>query len=238
MKQTLQALLRLAEVDNKIDLITKEQREIPSLVKEISTEIIALQQDIKDKEQRLQELQTNQKTINEFIAEKTTWAADREQRMNELKTNKEYQATLREISNARRDIKTNTEALQALLPQLEEATKEYETAAQMNTPRLEELKAKITEYKKRFDGAKEVIATEKKVREQFAKDVTEKRILSHYENIHKRVSPVMAKAHDGVCCECGTRILPQVFNLLTVGNTVQTCYGCKRILYVEESLLG
>lgn len=236
MKQTLQALLRLAEVDNKIDLITKEQREIPSLVKEISTEIIALQQDTKDKEQRLQELQNNQKTINEFITEKTAWAVDREQRMNELKTNKEYQATLRETSNAKRDIKINSEALQALLPQLEEATKDYETAVQNNTPRLEDLKAQITEYKKRFDGVKDVVAAERKVREQFAKEVANQKILNHYENIHKRVSPVLAKAQDGVCCECGTRILPQVFNLLTMGETVQTCYGCKRILYVEESL--
>lgn len=236
MKPTLHALLRLAEVDCKIDLIIKEQREIPSLVKEISAEIIALQKETNERKNHLLELQTQQKTITELLTEKKTWASDRETRINELKTNKEYQATLREISNAKRDIKTNEDALTALLPQIEEALKAVNEDSQENITRIETLKKSIDDYKLRFDSSKQILVEEKRNREILARDVADQKLLAHYEQIHKRVSPVLAKAQDGVCCECGTRILPQVFNLLSVGDNIQTCNGCKRILYLEEAL--
>lgn len=238
MKPTLLALLRLAEVDNKIDLITKEQREIPSLVKEISAEIIARQREINEKQNRLQELQNQQKAITEFLTEKKSWTEEREKRINELRTNKEYQATLREISNAKRDIKINEETLTTLLPQIEEATKASNEGSQESLTRIETLKKSIEEYKQRFDVSKGLLMEEKRNREILIRDVTDKKLLAHYEQIHKRVSPVLAKAQDGVCCECGTRILPQVFNLLAVGDAIQTCNSCKRILYLEEFLSG
>ena len=83
MKPTLLALLRLAEVDNKIDQIIKEQRDIPALVKEISTEIITRQKEVNEKKGHLAELQAQQKTINEFLTEKKVWVEDREKRINE-----------------------------------------------------------------------------------------------------------------------------------------------------------
>lgn len=233
MKPTLLALLRLAEVDNKIDHIVKEQREIPALVKEISTEIIARQKEVNEKKGRLAELQAQQKTINDFLMEKKTWVEDREKRINELKTNKEYQATLREISNAKRDIKSNEEALAALLPQIEEATQTAGGGTEESEQKIEALKLSIQDYKTRFDAIRDILSEEKRAREVLARDVTDKKLLAHYEQIHKRVSPVLSKANDGVCCECGTRILPQAFNLLSVGETIQTCNGCKRILYLE-----
>jgi predicted nucleic acid-binding Zn-ribbon protein len=236
VKPTLLALLRLAEVDNKIDQIIKEQRDIPALVKEISTEIITRQKEVNEKKGHLAELQAQQKTINEFLTEKKVWVEDREKRINELKTNKEYQATLREISNAKRDIKTNEETLATLLPQIEAASQTAGGGTEDSEKKIEALKQSIQDYKTRFDASKEILAEEKRARDVLARDVTDKKLLAHYEQIHKRVSPVLAKANDGVCCECGTRILPQVFNLLSLGDSIQTCNGCKRILYLEESL--
>ena len=237
MKQTLFNLLKIAEIDNKIDEIKETQIKIPGEVKELKAEVQARQSEITAKTDALLLLQNKQKEITQFLHEKNEWIKSREERVSDIKTNKEYQASLKEISTAKKEIKDKDAELATLHPQIDQLTDELNRYKEANEAKIEGSKNTINEQMVKFESAKSLIESALKTREAIAKDFANKQALKYYDRIHSRLSPAMALVNaNGVCTECGTQILPQIFNLLAEANDIQTCNRCKRILYLEESL--
>lgn len=224
------------EVDNELDRLIQDKQEIPRTVQQIQNDIQTLKQEIDTTQNKLAKAQQNQNEIKEFIREKNEWIARREATINEIKTNKEYQAALKEIATAKKAIKEKEEGLKSLEPRLKELTESAETTRQKNEPKIQELKNTIAAYKERFDKIDAGVSEHKEKRNQVIKEIKKPAALRHYEQVHKRVSPALASIEHGACGECGTRILPQVLNLVRICETLQYCSRCKRILYLEEVL--
>lgn len=234
MKETIQSLLKLAQIDNKLDHFIREQEDIPESVRAISIEIVSLQNEADAKQKEFHDLENQKKEIQSFLQEKKQWIIDREARINELTTTKEYQAALKEVSLGKKEIKDKETILEALLPKLGAYSTEGVTTVEKLNAKIVELKNSIQQSKECFETLQTSIAEEKLARKQAVQEVTNKQALHHYEQIRRRVSPAISKAEDRICVECGTRILPQVYNLLTVGQSIQSCNGCKRILYIPD----
>lgn len=236
MKEILLSLIKVTEIDNKINQILTDKQDIPNAVKDISNEIGTLQKALKQSLDELETLQTQQKSATEVIIEKTQWALERETRINEIKTTKEFQAASREISLARKEIKDKEDLLKTLNPQLEEATTKFNQLREQTQPKVDELMAKIHEYKARFDSIKATLEQDQANRAVALKEIPSDQAIAYYQKIHQRTIPAISLAANGICTECGTKVLPQVFNQLASSKVLHFCNSCRRILYVEAQL--
>ena len=72
------------------------------------------------------------------------------------------------------------------------------------------------------------------LRTELASNITDKTCLKHYEHIFRRAVPAISRLEGNICTECGTKVLPQSINMLKVGQQMQYCSRCKRILYIES----
>ncbi len=238
MKTILTTLLRLAEIDNSIDQLIDEQIEIPQNIKAVQADIAGLQKQLNDRQNELTSAETLKKECETFVTEKNQWLKDRETRLNEIATSKEYQAAQKEVSIAKKEIKDKETLAQSLSSKLDLLNVDFKSITESNTPKIAELTTLITEQTARLDRLESLIGELNTKRAVVLKDVTNQQVLNSYDLIHKRTQPAMAKADDGNCAECGTRILPQTLNLLKIGDHVYNCTRCKRILYLEELLQG
>lgn len=236
MKEILLSLLKVTEIDNKINQILTDKQDIPNVVKDISNEIGTLQKTLKQAQDELDTLQTQTKSATEVINEKANWVQERETRINEIKTTKEFQAASREISLAKKEIKDKEDLLKTLNPQLEEAMAKFNQLKEQTQPKVDELMAKIHDHKARFDSIKTTLEHEQANRALALKEIPSDQAIAYYEKIHQRTIPAISLASNGICTECGTRILPQIFNQLATSKALHFCNSCKRILYVEEQL--
>lgn len=238
MKETLQTLLKLVEIDNKIDHILLEQQDIPTTNEQCQKEIAQLQRQLDDTKTEIQALEAKQKNLTSFLSEKKEWITTREERINEVSTQKEFQAAQKEITTAKKEIKDKEVELETVGPKLTSLQSELASLLEKNEPRIADLTKHIQENTEHFNKIDAVIDSEQKRRALVLAEMTDAQILAHYEIIHTRVSPAMAKADEGNCSECGTRILPQTLNRLSIGKEMFYCTRCKRILYLEEGLVG
>lgn len=236
MKTTLIHLLKLAEIDSKIDQLIDKQKEIPQTIIQLEAEIGTLNHQNTSKAKEVKDLEASKTQIQSFLLEKKAWAEEREGKSKELKTNKEYQASLKEVSFAKKEIFDKENALSAILQRFEEAQKAAQEISEQMGPRLEEINAKIAEFKSQLERLESLIDSERQSRGVILSEVSEK-VLHHYEHIMRRTFPAISKIEKGVCTECGTRVAPQLLNQIHVAQEIQYCSRCKRILYMEELLM-
>jgi len=237
VNETLQTLLNLSELDKTLHHLLDDQHGIPKKNQELSSKIALLEKEVSAKKADLTEAENLKKDLESSIQIKTTWLADREGRINDLKTQKEYQASQKEISAAKKEIKEKEHKLQELGPKLDKLTTEYMTLTEKNEPEITKIKDQIMENKKRLSSLDANIKEQTNKRDDVKKHVTNQKALHRYEHVLRKANPALAKIDDNsICSECGTKVLPQVVNLIKVGTTIQCCARCKRILYLEEIL--
>lgn len=236
MKNTLFILLELTEIDKIIEQLKQEKIETPEQIKNHQNEIDSAQKQLKAQQDKIAQNESSKKEMESFIQEKTTWIADRENRIKEIQTNKEYQAALKEISIAKKEIKDKEAALLALSPNMDELGKGLEALNSSNTQKIELLSTEIKNLEEKLAKIDSMIAEESQKRKTVIDKIENKDMLKHYESVHAKVTPVMSKIDRGACSECGNRIPPQTMNLMHASSAMQYCYRCKRILYFEESI--
>jgi predicted nucleic acid-binding Zn-ribbon protein len=236
VKTTLINLLKLAEIDSKIDQLIEKQKEIPQLLLQLETEMSTLNHQNTNKAKEVKDLETSKTQIQSFLLEKKAWVEEREGKSKELKTNKEYQASLKEVSFAKKEIFDKENALNGILQKVEEAQKASQEISELMGSRLEEINSKIAESKSQLERLESLIDSERQNRGAILSEVSEK-VLHHYEHIMRRTFPAVSKIEKGVCTECGTRVAPQMLNQIHVAQEIQYCSRCKRILYLEELLM-
>lgn len=153
------------------------------------------------------------------------------QRSGDIKNNKEYQAHLKEIDKAEKDIKTAEDEILVLMGSLESSAK----LLKEESSRIGEEKVKIEALKKELE--KEVLQGEtelKKLKAERKKIVEkiEKDIYTLYVNLLKaKRGLAVVEAKDEICLGCYLHVPPQMFVELRDNKEITECPQCMRILY-------
>lgn len=235
MKSYLHLLKELQEIDKRIHQIDFELAEIPGQLENSGAEYLTLSRSLEAKEKRLAEATKERQTLEKALQEDNERASQREARLYAIKTQKEYQATLKEISEIK---KSNKERETRVLSLLEEGEK--------LSPEITQLKSQIAD----MEGGYRQIEGELKNREKELKIEREKmverrpallqefpkEILKRYENIGRRYDNPLVAVERGVCQGCNMNIPPQVYNEMLRGTDLKSCPNCHRLLFVEPKI--
>ena len=232
MKEDLDQLIALAAIDHDLDHLLEQRETFPSQIADLEAKLNEVTSSLTAKKQEIVNLESEKGRLSSDLAEQRDWIVKREEAVKQIKTNKEYHASLREISQAKKTFQTLEESLLSIMTRLEEEkpkTGELETAVSSQS---EAIRAEIATFREKlssFDGEIEKKAAGRKEQEEKMKEI----VVRRYKTIKTRVAPALAKAARGTCLECNTRIPPQLYIELQKFAKIINCPRCYRILYLE-----
>lgn len=238
MQATIQNLVNLQGIDNKLSEIEMLRGDLPKQVESLKSELTELED----------EITSDRNSIDAFNKEKTD--ITNEQALNKEKltkfqdqlykatSNKEYEATSSQIEFCEQEIdriKMRIIEIDTKVMEMEEGLKpkvEKLTTLQNDYQEREnELNVKISETSKEEDELKE--------RRHMTLGKIRKDVLNKYERIRKAkngiaVAPIVKSS----CGGCFNQIPPQIIIELKKKDMIRTCEYCGRIIYLDDSEIG
>ena len=234
MKEHLEMLLKLQELDNQIIDVEMERDKIPD-------EIAILEE----------KLETQKKTIEEFEAQASSLEADKKDKLNSLELEKlklkntrhkeaaiqnikQYEAYVKEIETQEKssdELDEEVKEIDAKLEVLQNKQADVQSVIDDLLGKIktkeDELKAIVGEFDSQLDDFYEK-------RDEIAEKIPEY-IFLKYENISENKDGIaVAVVQNGHCMQCNMALPPQQFNELMTMRRLHSCPGCSRILVYQE----
>lgn len=236
MREVLSCLRQLQKVD--LDMLVKvnERDKFPAQVRAVEAELA-------DEQDAMHIAQANFESVNAERLEKHQKFKDDderlkkwERRLNESKNAREASALAREIDAHKR---LNAELEEEVL-KLMEAEEREKTSLTALSSRIEELEAKLAEERKVCEQKLEELNKEIDVFVEDRKQYVEKlptSLLRRYDKVKgARGGLAVVAARNGCCTGCNMRLRPQLYNVILKMESLETCPGCKRLLFYEDGL--
>lgn len=236
LKEQINLLVSVQEIDTQIYSLRQEKQNIPLKLRHLEEEFAKKKENLAQLEKKGLDLQKQRKEQELELASKEEESRKMQTQLYQLKTNKEYSARLKEIEAVKADVSVLEDKILTLLDEADRLKSEINKEKQF----LAEEEKKADAEKQRLDlRSKEI---EEKLhqlqahREQRVERITPK-ILARYEKILvNRDYLAIVKVAENACQGCFMKVSPQVINLIKMYDNLVICEVCQRILYIEDEL--
>ena len=234
MNELIEQLVALQEIDLVIDKIDGEiKQEQDGLDGRISS-LVEREGRISEQEALIEELEKERRTLEDEMADKIAHVKERQSKMMQVQTSREQTALLKEIEDAKKNVKENEEKIVSIMEQVENLT--TETTEEKNILKTE--KSLVNEEKKKvktvIDELSKGKKTKKNKRDKQAGAVNGS-MIQKYEILRERRNGLaIVNVLDGVCQGCFMNLPPQKYNMLLRGDQVLECPSCQRLIYHQD----
>ncbi len=230
-------LLRLQDLDLKIEGLKAREAEIPRQKSKFDIHRTRLAAELTEREAVCKELLLEQRECESDIELRQAQIKKYDQQLYAIKKNEEYQALLHEIEMLKKQVALKEERIIAIMVE------------------LDDVKARLAEDKKRIDAeTKEIDRQCAEVDAELAEAVRERKqldaqrgplvaevdpgLLTRYQRIRasKKTGAAVVPLNGEVCSGCHMHVPPQVVNELIAGDRLHSCAHCGRLLYNRETL--
>ncbi len=231
VEEKLIAVLTLQKIDSKIDEIKTLKGELPMEVKDLEDEIEGLQK-------RVQNIDAEIASINEFIEQKTEGKKEAlalikkyEKQQDNVKNNREFEAINKEMELQELEVKLNEKHIKDANFEL----KDRAVARQRTEDKIRDVEDVLKGKKKELEKIigetekEEAILAEKS---NAAREKVDARLLSAYERIRSsyRNGLAVVPIHRDSCGGCFNVIPPQRQSEIRQHKKIIVCEHCGRVL--------
>ncbi|MEJ7708548.1 MAG: C4-type zinc ribbon domain-containing protein [Pyrinomonadaceae bacterium] len=232
MKSELQQLIALQKADTKIRTLQAELDAIPQKRAEIEKEF----------EQRAFEFRAVEAKRNEALAARarfeneileTKSRSDRAERnLMSSQNQKDYEAAIREIDAAKKQISQFETQVLEQMDLLEQSEKEFKE----REPEVETLRAEMSEKFAAFEQQMKTQGAELGAAREHRDSLLQalpRQMGALYKRLSSRIRDgvAVAEARNNSCTACHMSLRPQVMTQIRRGEDVIVCDNCNRILY-------
>ena len=234
MNELIEQLVALQEIDLVIDKIDSEiKQEQDGLDGRISS-LVEREGRISEQETLIEDLEKERRTLEDEMADKIAHVKERQSKMMQVQTSREQTALLKEIEDAKKNVKENEEKIVSIMEQVENLT--TETSEEKNLLKTE--KTLVDEEKEKVKSVIEELSkgkkTKKNKRDKQA-DAVNGTMIQKYEILRERRNGLaIVNVLDGVCQGCFMNLPPQKYNMLLRGDQVLECPSCQRLIYHQD----
>jgi predicted nucleic acid-binding Zn-ribbon protein len=234
LNELIEQLVALQEIDLVIDKIDSEiKHEQDGLDGRISS-LVQREGRINEQESLIEELEKERRTLEDEMADKIAHVKERQSKMMQVQTSREQTALLKEIEDAKKNVKENEEKIVTIMEQVEKLT--AETTAEKNLLKTE--KTLVDEEKQKVKSVIDELSkgkkTKKNKRDKQA-DAVNGSMIQKYEILRERRNGLaIVNVLDGVCQGCFMNLPPQKYNMLLRGDQVLECPSCQRLIYHQD----
>jgi predicted nucleic acid-binding Zn-ribbon protein len=233
LKDLLEDLIALQEVEIEIFKAEDGLRELPKEVSEIQSIITARKRSLDSADEEIASYEERKAPLEVELKENQTLLDAADARIKRIKTNKEYLAMQREIDLAKKRKADLEEQVLTIMEKIEKKTSERErirTSFETDKVILDEKMGKLNTLMKELDA----VLAEYKGKDDRLRKIVDKSLLSKYDRIKQsKKGLAVVECFEGVCRGCHMHIQPQLFNELIRGDRLINCPACQRILYVK-----
>ncbi len=155
-------------------------------------------------------------------------------RTSEIKTNKEYQAHLKEIESAGKEVFRYEDGILGLMEKIEASDRNLKAASA--AAKVEEAKAEAGRGKleSESDEARKELSVLMQKRADFAAKIETGVYELYMAVMEKHGGIAIARVRHEICGGCHMKIMPQLCVQIKETNDILQCPQCDRILYYEE----
>ncbi len=239
MKEGLQQLLKLQEVDKKLFELEEAKEKYPAEIDLRRSRIAKARSVLADLEGQSAEFEKQQRYCEREIESGKVTLREREERFAVVTTNKEYDSLQLEIEICKTTIAEHeTQLLKALegqeqiQEQIAEEQGAFEEVREAEQERIDELEGLLGTMQEQID---EVAAS----RQMVAKGIEDinAQLLQTYERKKGRHGIRVAAVHKHACGACYYQMPAQMLNEVRVGDRVISCESCGTIMVWDEQLV-
>lgn len=233
----IDALVKLQEVDSKLDELRKIKGDLPEEVQDLEDEIEGYQTRVSKFEAEKQSLQKLEATQENAIKDHKKLIAKYEEQLMDVRNDREHQAITREIENQQLDIRLAEKAIRDTQYKIEQKQKQVESTTAVLEERKKDLEIKKEELEGIVKESEEEEAKLMKDREKRVKNVAENLYLS-YERIRQNARNGLAVVNvkRNACGGCFNIVPPQRQVDIKERKKLVVCEHCGRVFADVEDV--
>jgi len=233
----LRTLLRLQELDLRIERCRARELEIPMQKEKFDIHRTRLAAELEEREALCRDLSIEQRACEGEIEQMQAQIAKYDQQLFAVKKNEEYQALLHEIDGLKRKVGVKEERILTIMVEMDDASARLEEDRTRIKDELREIDTQCAAIDAELREAVRDREEQQRERGPLAAQVAGK-LLAQYDRIrrNKKTGAVVVPLNDEVCSGCNMRIPAQIVNEVLAGDKTHACIHCGRILYEEGSI--
>jgi len=235
LNELIEQLVTLQEMDLVIDKIDKEIKQEQDGLDGRITAVAERELRISEQETQIEELEKERRTLDDEMQDKIAHVKERQSKMMQVQTSREQTALLKEIEDAKKNVKENEEKVVEIMERVEKLT--AETTEEKNVLKAE--KSLVDEEKEKVKTAIDELAKgkkTKKTRRDKQAQAVNGTMIKKYEILRERRNGLaIVNVVDGVCQGCFMNLPPQKYNMLLRGDQVLECPSCQRLIYHQSA---
>lgn len=238
MKDTIIALLKLKEIDNKLTHLKSRMDDGPRILDKRKQDTHMAEEAVRRKKEEITQVKLETKEKEVELQKKEEEIKKQELHLLTAKkmSNEEYSAHQNEIKRLKEKVGKLEEAILETMERAEEASKEragLERELEVHTKELEEFRKEVDAEMAEYAAERESCEAE---RTQFVETVNFAAV-HLYDRIKKaRDGDAIVCADGRICGGCYMAITANDIQRLLNMRELVTCKSCQRILYLSETL--
>ncbi len=231
MREQLELLVQLQEIDNQLLELKQERGTLPETVERLGAEIEETTQLLDDRREELLNAGKERRRIeNEVELAKMSLKKYQDQ-LFKVSTNREYDAITNEIESAKSVVTNGESRIIELMGQEEELTEHISNLEAHSEQIKSDFETQDAELQEKIAETSDLDASLNKNRTKIVEQLA-KPIYAHYERIHiaKEDGMGVANVFSGACGGCFAAIPPQKLMEISALSDFILCETCGRIL--------
>ena len=231
MKQILEQLIKLQEIDQRLLEIKEHMGDLPVTVETQELEVVSLQSENEQKQSRIKEIEKEIRHHESEIEDFTTKLEKYKEQLFLVKSNKEYDAISQEIDHMKATI-TESEDVQL---KFEEEKTELEENIKLNTNKIETISESLSSNRADLQSALAETTIEQEDLETNRSvifDKIEPSYLNAYETLRNARDGVgMVSIMGKACGGCYSQLPPQTVIEIKENSKIINCPNCGVLQY-------
>jgi predicted nucleic acid-binding Zn-ribbon protein len=234
MRETLDMLTKLQEIDNTLDQLANSKVDLPGEIERLKKQVQDIEEEIAQGEARLAELDKERRQGELDLETAQDELKKYQQQLYKIKTNREYDAIQAEIDAQKARIAEVEENILNVMTTSEELTETLQERREELQRRRAENLPQWEKLEKEHFSIEDRMAMEQDRRKNLTVRLN-KGVLASYERIRSGKNGLAIVAiRKRACGGCFTTLPPQKIQEVRTTAKILTCENCGRILYWDE----
>jgi predicted nucleic acid-binding Zn-ribbon protein len=230
VREDLEKLSRLQELDYKMDRAKKVVSSAPQAYSQIENEINSEKTVLQKTQGSFADLEKQKRNLETEIVMDQDRIKNIESRLGGVTNNKEFHAASKESEKAKKLIADRTQLISDLTTKIT-SQQTLVTDAQSRVDNLQgRLEEKKSEIGSQVGDADKEISAYVGDRNAIVSEINPS-VMSRYNRIRTRYSDALVSVSDGCCMSCNVSLPPQLYIQVQKGLEVISCPNCMRLLY-------
>ncbi len=235
MLTELEKLVSLQKCDVEISTLESRLEQIPKKIEELEKEVATERANVKAAEESLNESKKTRRTLEgelELLEGKISKYKDQ---LMQVKSNDEYKAMQKQIHVAEGEISTKEDLILVKMEEADGLQSELGRRKKELEEGLTHVRKLETELEAEASQLRVHLRDRQREKEEISSALPEDLLSSYQKLASSRGGIAVAEAKNLFCTVCNVRLRPQVVELLRLGESIQRCDNCTRILYLSPT---